>query len=202
MHWIYVIKCNDDRIYVGETRKLFSRLYQHETNRGSKHTSQFKPVSILGLYIVGINYKFFEYVNEIGNDANIDKLSYIICNANECIWNNKQYALEVENFITECILSTNENTFGGKYVNNNRIQLLQSLDDNKKKSINNRPICKCGLPCEVKIIKPDKYYKIYYVCSKKNIWEHMRERFNHLNIPKCCDFYCEYLDDLEYRVKL
>lgn len=202
MHWIYVIKCNDDRIYVGETKRLFSRLYQHENNKGSKHTTQFKPASILGLYIVGVNYKFFEYVREIENDGNIDTLKKIIKNANECVWNNKKFALETENFITECILSTNENTFGGKYVNDNRFKLLESIDIDKKRFLENRPVCKCGLPTEIKITKPGKYYKIYYVCSKKNIWENMRERFKHLNIPKCCDFYCEYLDDLEYRVKL
>ena len=29
----------------------------------------------------------------------------------------------------------------------------------------------------------------------------MRLRFEHLNIPKCCSFYSEYLDDIDYRVQ-
>jgi predicted GIY-YIG superfamily endonuclease len=43
MHWIYVLECENNIIYVGETKKLYSRLYQHMNKRGSKHTSENVP---------------------------------------------------------------------------------------------------------------------------------------------------------------
>jgi len=202
MHWVYVIKCSDEIIYIGETKKLFSRLYQHETNKGSKHTCKYKPQTIIALYIVGVNYNFFQYLNELHGSKNIANLKDFLKNANNCVYNNKNYALEIENFLTECNLSTYENTFGGKYVNENKFKLINQMDEKRKKIVNSRPFCFCNLPAEIRIVKQNKYYKIFYTCCRKNIWDKMRLRFEHLNIPKCCSFYSEYLDDIDYRVQI
>ena len=56
------------------------------------------------------------------------------------------------------------------------------------------PLCKCGLPCDVK-----RYFesKFYFRCAKKNMWEEFRDMFD-IN-DNHCDFYMEYTKDIELR---
>ena len=51
------------------------------------------------------------------------------------------------------------------------------------------PICKCGLPCDIKC-KDNSY--LYFRCCKKNMWNDLEELFNLKKKP--CDFYKEFND--------
>lgn len=74
-------------------------------------------------------YKLKRFDNEIGDDE----------------YNGK----DVENNITECLMIHNKETWnkirGGKYTHFN-VTYKFPINDN----IQNLPICKCGLPCDVK----------------------------------------------------
>ena len=51
MHWIYVIECENNIIYVGETNRLFSRLKEHcKKHTGSVTTHTVNPLKLIGLY--------------------------------------------------------------------------------------------------------------------------------------------------------
>ena len=65
MHWVYIINCENNIIYVGETKNLYSRLHQHTNNKGSKHTIENKPQSLSGLYKVQGHYRLLLYNREI-----------------------------------------------------------------------------------------------------------------------------------------
>ena len=55
VHWVYVLECEDDYIYVGETTRLFSRFQEHITHRGGKNTLSHTPRKLIGLYKVNGN---------------------------------------------------------------------------------------------------------------------------------------------------
>ena len=38
MHWIYILRCNDNVIYIGETTRLYKRLMEHKNGEGSDTT--------------------------------------------------------------------------------------------------------------------------------------------------------------------
>ena len=55
VHWVYVLECEDDYIYVGETTRLFSRFQEHITHHGGKNTRSHTPQKLIGLYKVNDN---------------------------------------------------------------------------------------------------------------------------------------------------
>ena len=50
--WVYVLRLQGSRVYVGETSRLFSRLHEHFTGRGGSCTSARPPESLLAVYPV------------------------------------------------------------------------------------------------------------------------------------------------------
>ena len=52
MHQIYILICNNNIIYVGETTRLYIRLIEHKNGEGSgtRLASEFKPYKLMGIY--------------------------------------------------------------------------------------------------------------------------------------------------------
>ena len=212
VNWIYVLECDDNYIYVGETQKLYQRLNQHVKNRGCASTVKHKPKKLIGLYKVNDNYSFMMYRNAIKSG---EYNKFIIADWNDVDGDH----LLIENHITERFIHERKNNNcygnglewykvrGGKYT-------YESLDEtvyiNKwasekegriaharthiesipEENIVDRPLCKCNIPAEVKLSK-DKT-KIYFVCSLKNVWDNF---FTGININEPCDFWKMYTED-------
>ena len=49
MPYMYILKCSDNSYYTGSTRNIETRLYQHETGKGSKYTSTRLPIELVCL---------------------------------------------------------------------------------------------------------------------------------------------------------
>lgn len=45
--WVYILECADGSFYVGSTRNLERRIYQHQNRKGAKHTIRFFPVRLV-----------------------------------------------------------------------------------------------------------------------------------------------------------
>lgn len=116
VHWVYVLKCEDNRIYVGETTKLFTRWSQHINGTGAKCTQIFGPNSIIGLYNISKNIAFENYKN----DNNYTKLLSTFDIDWKEMYRNELTNLDIENYITECFMKKMENNWykvrGGKYT--------------------------------------------------------------------------------------
>lgn len=202
MHWIYVLKCKNDTLYVGETKNLYSRLYQHNNKKGSKHTIESPPDNLIALYKVQSLYRHLQYCREITNDSpDSIVIEELLDEFHTTEWNNKDWARTMEDFITEYLLSSGVCVNGGKFVNENKYTIKRTFLDQEFAHI---PRCHCGLPCEVHMrvmkVKSNKYYKIYFMCSLKNIWSSMREQFTAFSLKMPCSFYQECTDGLEYRI--
>ena len=209
VHWIYVVKCSDDFIYVGETEHLYKRLTQHIHGRGGKNTHTHIPRKLIGLFKLNDNQSFYQYNSAIkfGTSNNIQTA------INE--WGSWGDNLFIENRFTERLFYERRNNHdygtgnewyrvrGGKYTR-------ESLDDSMHTAkemcerpnkvgpcfmtipidripdgdIIDRPLCHCGMPTEVKLSK-DKT-KIYYVCAIKNVWN---DFFKEINVDEPCNFW-------------
>lgn len=200
MHWIYIIKCENNIAYIGETKNLFSRLNQHMTKRGSKHTVENQPVSLCGLYKVHTHYRLLQYCREIEKEEpDVEKIHELMDEFNMVEWNNKDWARIIEDYMTENLLQYDDiNVFGGKYVNDNKHELEKNFSI---KEVNKVPLCKCNFPAEVRMMNSTKYYKLYFTCCMKNVWPNMREEYKKLPIDEGCSFYQEFTDGIEYRIK-
>ena len=198
VHWIYILECDDDYIYIGETTRLYRRFYEHIYNNGAVNTTRHEPLKLIGLYKLGDNYSFYKYRNKIRN-SEYNKFDFDTWGDDENSDN-----LLIENRFTElyfCLRSKiNERMDfrykdgrwykirGGKYTQqyiNNAINTLNEED------IIDRPMCHCELPSEVKLSK-DKI-KIYFVCALKNVWDDMKIG---LHIEEPCDFFKVYDEDI------
>ena len=180
MYWIYILKCENNYFYVGETKRLYRRFWEHFQGKGGVNTFINKPIDIIAVYKVNTIGKFFEY-----NSSEYNK--WLLIKFNE---DNKDYdSKEIENNITECLMIANkEKTIrGGKYT---RCDIQYKLP--KKSEL---PICHCGLPCDVK--KNDEKNYLYFRCAKKNIWDSFKDQFDIEEDP--CKFYQEYTKDKIYR---
>lgn len=198
MHWIYILKCRDGYYYVGETKRLYRRFWEHQTGFGGINTSTYIPEGIVAIYKVSAICNFFEYnhnvIHKICNiyfdccNQLLDKMS----NPEEDD-NNDYDNLFAETAITECLMLHHKDNWqkirGGKYT---RFDADYSMPTNDY--ITNLPLCKCGLPCDIK--KNENY--LYFRCAKKNMWSSMREAFDIQDEP--CTFFMKYTDDIEYKI--
>ena len=184
MLWIYILRCNNNIIYVGETTRLYRRLIEHKNGEGSDTTSEFKPYKLMGIYKLikdGLTF-----------DCPINKDMYEQGFFDE----NKSWGLELENQITLMYMKAMntkwDNVYGGKY------HVGYRPENNPSNNIKLfRPYCKCKLPADINIYNNKKYWR----CCKKNCWDGLNEFLeNKLEYPSLehCSFYKEYKEKEEY----
>ena len=198
MRWIYILRCENDVYYVGQTERLYRRFWEHTEGRGGLNTSIHTPECIVALYKVDTLCSFFEYNMNVVDTIN-HKQDYMFCmlkNFNESDISIEYDKLNAENDIAECLMTHNgkkwNNIRGGKYV---RFDIDYTFPVNEY--VKHMPLCKCGLPCDVKK-NEDKNF-LFFRCAKKNMWDDFREQFEIEEEP--CNFYMEYVVDIEYRLE-
>ena len=180
MHWIYILRCDDNVIYVGETKRLYRRLNEHcNKDSGSCTTHDFYPQSLICLYKVEDDCSTI-------NDYNWD------------FEDEKMWALSLENNITEmCMQSMGpywKNVYGGKYHDGYRPNENPSKD-----CLFKRPYCNCKRPADIKEWNGKKYWR----CAKKNIWDKLKDyvlndlAFSYQN--DACNFYSDYTPDSNFK---
>ncbi len=211
MHWVYVLECEDDYIYVGETNRLFRRFNEHLRNRGGSNTIKHKPYKLIGLYKVNENHSFLKYRNAVKSG---EYNRFILDD-----WEQDGDNLLIENHITQRYLyERRENDSygggfewykvrGGKYTREKLDEIVARYKWASEKAgrcfnavnpvneipndvILDRPLCKCSFPSEVKLSK-DKT-KVYFVCPLKNVWTGF---CSDLQIDTPCDFWKMYTED-------
>ncbi len=224
VHWIYILKCESDIIYIGETKRLFKRFWEHTGGHGSVNTSKYKPKELVAIYRINTILDFMYYNYEvIKNKYNFNSL--------KTFGVDKGYTtfLDAENNITERMMIRYNSIGddwtkirGGKYTKNNtfykngvsyedfKIDKVcigkVSINDIKEcptnKYIEELPCCDCGFPCDIKV--GNNYFKsegnktyLYFRCAKKNIWDELKGVVQNKVIP--CNFYQEYILDKSYR---
>jgi putative endonuclease len=211
VHWVYVVKCDDDFIYVGETTRLYKRFAEHISGRGSQNTHKHMPRELIGLYRVNNNHSFMNYrydiLNKRYNKNHVDD------------WGEEEGDyLRIENHITERYLyeRRNNNEYGtgkewyrvrgGKYTRQNLDDIYYGyksaseikgrgfgasnpVSDLQPNEIIDRPLCRHGYPAEVNI-KKDKTM-IYFTCPVPK-W---MDSFEGLDIDEPCGFWKDYEED-------
>ena len=196
MKWVYILRCEDDYYYVGETSRLYRRFWEHHEGRGGLNTSIYKPEEIVAIYRVDTICKFIdynEYVNKIIDGSWHDNYkNYKLTNFND---DNQNYDdnLIAENNIAECLMlkTTDWNKIrGGKYV---RFEIEYKYPKNDY--IKDLPLCNCGLPCDIKKNDNDNY--LYFRCAKKNMWDKFKHEFDIVTEP--CLFFMEYTKDKQLK---
>jgi len=186
-HWVYLLKCEDKRYYVGETTRLYSRLREHihKYKHSCIQCSNYTPTNIFGIYDVEKNEKYQIYSDLLNSDKNINISDIDVDN-----YDKKHEALNLENDITKMKMHQLNSKWyrvrGGNYCS-------EYLDKNPSIDFKfSRPFCKCihNVPSELNIYGN----KMYFRCVKKSMdWIDM-SGYDY-NIPVCdfepCDFYLE-----------
>ena len=201
MYWIYILRCEDNIYYVGQTSRLYRRFWEHQDGKRGVNTSIYTPEEIVAIYKVSNIVKFIDYN---------DYVKKILCG----IWHNgyekwklqkfddddyqenQEDKFDAENNIAECMMTHNKDNWknirGGKYI---RFDCQYKFPNNEY--IKELPLCNCGLPCDVKKHENKEY--IFFRCAKKNMWEKFKDEFEIEDEP--CKFYREYLTDIELRIE-
>ena len=208
VQWIYILKCSnndeeEDIYYVGQTRRLFTRFWEHSSEEGGcLNTMIYEPYELVCIYRVNTIGSFFDYDNHINfvnmPIDNINKHETLKYNINKLQFfdTDKNYHDErqAENNIAECMMLHNEDNWknirGGKYT---RFDCKYKYPTDI--SLKNLPLCKCGVPCNIKK-KRDKN-ELYFTCANKNIWGKLSDSID-LDIPDPCDFYKKYTNDKDF----
>lgn len=165
VHWVYILSCDDFKLYVGETIELIRRMRDHIKGRGSKFTEMYPPEKIIAIYKVSILAKFFEFNRSCRKSKNINNDildTFNLYNDGRSHSENKS----MENIITELLMSEDpynfENIRGGKYTIIDREHEIR----NEEKYFKDLPICDCGLPCNIE--KNVEENCLYFTCAKRN----------------------------------
>jgi hypothetical protein len=202
MKWVYILKCENEYYYVGETQRLFRRFWEHAEGCGGLNTSIYTPECIVAIYKVNTLGKFFEYnrnvIDAINNNNVINNQSiydkWLLKKFNDDVEYDYDN-LEAENNITECLMINNKSTWekirGGKYTR--FIEYKFPINE----VVKDLPLCKCGLPCDIKKHEDNNY--LFFRCAKKNMWESFKEQFEIDDEP--CNFFIEYTKDKQFRLE-
>lgn len=215
--WIYVLECSDDsddeanvygdnkdtrtRVYVGLTRRLSRRIYEHFEGRGGANTSIYSPHTLLAVYDALKIYKFIRYA-ELCREPESDDLGEIHSiiknwdetkHADDYTYADKDSAEVAENFVTEqmmCKRVPNQTVRGGKYTrfgkDNNYYVRSTSIDSVI-------PLCECGIICDVHENKG----RLFFRCGRENLhWveDYMGDADFHIESGRC-DYYELYEGD-------
>lgn len=207
MFWVYLIKCEDKRYYVGYTKRLYRRINEHirkneneyEARYKYSHCAIYKPKYLFGVYNVRKNLIYKEYskfLNNLdNNEYNFTSLKEILEHFNKDDYNNcngfaesdiKSDALCLENNITLCKMKQLSSKWyrlrGGNYC---KEYIINNPSENYKLT---RPFCNCiiNIPAEIHIYNS----KLYFRCAKKSMnW--IDCDINTPGIDDPCDFYLE-----------
>lgn len=192
VHWIYILQCENGGFYVGKTKRLYRRFWEHSRGSGGVNTCINSPESIVAVYKCQILEKFHQYCKCVSEDRyNIFFDSYRH-HFNEIDGGREEGDydyLDVENLVTESLLLNSNDPSkikGGKYVRNDVKYILPEKDP--KITL---PLCNCGIPCDVR--KNDENDFLYFRCAKKNMWCEMKEELDIYCEP--CKFFMKYDDD-------
>ena len=201
-HWVYLLKCENNRYYVGETIRLKTRLSEHcgESDNKSKFCYNYPPKYLFGFYKARYNEIYKDYSKILNNNINendeefeddLHSIMQYYPNFNERFYRHhyKSSALELENEITLLKMKSLGRKWyrvrGGKY-NKNYIEFNPSTDFKPT-----RPLCNCitRIPAEIKVNDNNLYFR----CVKKSMgWFEMDEFENEIYAPfidEPCDFY-------------
>ncbi len=215
MHWIYILNCDDDYKYVGETTRLYRRFYEHSIGKGGENTYNLNPSSVECIYKLPILFSFFEYNENVidsqnnPDNYNIHLLKNFDNSPDDSDCDNCDH-LYTENNIAECLMVHNNNNYdkirGGKYTR---------FDYDYKCPINiylkELPLCKCGFPADIKKNNNDDDEYLYFRCAKKNMWETFADDFydfinnkdEDCNIEineEPCNFFMKYIKDEQLKL--
>lgn len=195
VHWIYILRCSgdhylNDKIYVGETARLYRRLREHILKKvGSCTTNEYYPNRLLGLYRVKNNY-FLSGCTVTIQRCYYDELS-----------DDKNHTRQLENTITEMYMQAMgpkwENVYGGKYH-----QGYRPCDNPGEEAEFNRPFCYCKIPADINVKDGGEQY---WRCSRKNIWDGLHEYIiDELGLERQrfiepCKFYKEYNEGEKFK---
>lgn len=198
MVWTYVLKYNNDHIYIGSSPYLDSTFI---INDFTKYINEEYDFILVGLYNTSNNVTFIEYDKYI----NQKYTDYDPCLLYDWSNNNNQYYCE--NNLAEIFMNHKKydrsKITGGKYINNTNdtntnnklIQNIKKIYGKIFKKFNNhRPFCNCGYPCEV--IK--KYKNIYFICPMKKAFHTI---LTNIQIESTCNFYQKYTNDTNKKKK-
>lgn len=198
VHWVYMVECEDNYLYIGTTKRLYRRFNEHIRGNGSVNTGEHKPLYLVGLYKVSDNYSFLQYRNQILKKKEYNKFTIQDWGNGDDTGN-----LEIENHITEMCMflrgkesedfALNDGEWrkvrGGKYTSYRNVNPVENV---LVEDIIDRPCCDCEYPCEVKLSKDKKY--IYFVCSMKNVSSDFDESYG-LRRAGGCGYYKIYDED-------
>lgn len=190
MHWLYIRSDGTKKYYIGETKRLYTRQFEHE-NGYCKNTSSFNCDKIVAIYKLDNIAKFFYYNRKIIDTG--FKHKYMLTNWNDReVESEEEYSKKIETFITEWMMMAKNNE--GEYIHNftdirggkyNRFNCTYKFPDNHY--VKKLPLCDCDLPCDVKI---DKNNYLFFRCPKKNFYRSFKEQFDIED--EYCSFFQKY----------
>lgn len=200
MRWVYILRCEDGYFYVGQTSRLYRRMWEHQEGFGGLNTSTYSPEEIVAIYKVNTICKFMnynKYVSKIIDGAwHEEYKSFKLRYFND---KNEEYYCDnlcAENDIAECLMMHKKDEWkkirGGKYT---RFDVEYEYPDNIY--VKDLPICTCGLPCDIRKNEDGNY--LYFRCAKKNMWGELREEFDIDDEP--CKFFMEYVKDKQLKIQ-
>jgi hypothetical protein len=198
MRWIYILQCehyktNEIFYYVGKTKRLCTRFYEHIEKKECLNTSIYRPCKLIALYSLDRLGLFNEFIKT-------NKIS-ILKDLNNIGYNNYEYNGDskeecfLENLITESMMINNKkiwmNIRGGKYVRFDIEYKFPLLSD----ILNILPVCDCGLPCDIKV---NQNNKLYFRCAKSNLFNNLQNKYlnNVINVSNnSCNFIKNYVSN-------
>ena len=185
--------------YVGVTKRLYTREYEHIFKNSSVNTTDNCPVSLLGIYDCYKNNLFMEASKSCIDYNNLDinataydrtyqyKKAYFAIKNIENKWTNISDDVDIsreyiENCITEKMIKIHglDKVRGGIYLRENYV-IKNSYD-----VYDVRPHCECGIPCDINLSDKNEYY---FRCASKNIWSNFRSS---LEVNTACKFYSKF----------
>lgn len=189
---VYIIQCENDVLYVGETINPQNRFKQHFSKRGGcKVTALNKAESIQCIYPVR---DYISFYNEVESDTKYKLCFETNYDLARC---NKKY----EDYITEKLVTiklpkpsgnlcyTPDKIFGGVYTRSRNLVPCPPSGSIWEAILNEIPTCDCDFPAAIYQDPDSKSFNA--ICAKKNISKY-GENF-------CFGTFCTFKQDIDVK---
>jgi len=220
----FKIDDSESVFYIGTSHRLYKRIIEHFNGSGSLNTYIYEPIEVVAIYDAEKMGRFFQYSEKLLEYpsecsqwySGIDSLSFLFnywSNWRKNLYQDNRYtATWVENMMTETLIEhrkdyddnnyiifgTEYDIIGGKYVKTDHKVHNKMISNCSNSFVKKLPLCKCGLPCDV--MKSKKNF-LYFRCAKKNMFDDFVDNFDGQINNNVCNFYQEFIDDIELRIK-
>ncbi len=188
MYWIYILLLEDRRVVVNGTSRLIKKLNDYVEENCRESESEIETISLAGMYRLDNNV---DYYYSLGRNFEYTDIINMITENMMKIYGEESWKVEGGKYNKRCgckdYINCDECWYNFKNVSSEVEETTEGVTFDEMNKFTERPMCECGIPCEINLSQKSKWY---WSCSmKSNNWLDNNFNLQIDDINQGCNFF-------------